>query len=289
VTAVFLAAATTTIVPTASSGNSNSSLVDATFALVVVTAIAAIATAVMAWKTREAARATQASATATTNAATATARAADAAEKDVEISNQLVVYAQQQAKAAVDALTARTAPLLTFDPSESTRNDQGTLGGLNIQVGHMGAPSTWIGKQDEAAVVAAVRIRNIGPGPAHIGPADSDVELSFLSGARWAGRALARVIAQNESTIVYFAESLGMKSELLGLLMSPHAQEIDVSVRYADVARTRWLTSVLRLHLEGADLVQVETGQRRLLSFVELKIVDDKVASAAGENQQLAP
>jgi hypothetical protein len=236
VTAVLLAATTTTLVSAGTSGDSNTGLVVATFFLVVVTTIAAVATAFMARRTRA--------------AATATARAADAAEK---------------------SLKAATAPLLTFDPAESTRNDQDNFQGLMLQVGYMGGPSAWIAKSGDSAIVLAVRIRNIGPGPAQIGTADADVELRHEHlDINMSGGALARVIAPHESTIVYFAEALPTKSLLMDLVNSVNIQTIEVRVRYSDVARTRWLRSTLRLRLDARESVQVDKGQRLYLGFVEL-------------------
>lgn len=140
----------------------------------------------------------------------------------------------------------------------------------------MGGQGTWIRKEgNDKVVLLALRIRNIGPGPAHLGTADFDVELRGDADVRISGHATAHVVAPKEWTILYFGDTLAVDNELWRLLRSGNVRTIDVRVRYADIARTRWVTSVLRLRFDPCDLVQVEAGHHRPLSFVELVVVNE--------------
>ncbi len=145
----------------------------------------------------------------------------------------------------------------------------------------MGEQGPWIRVEpNDKVVLLALRVRNIGPGPAHLGTADYAVELRGDPDIRISGHATSYVVAPKESTIVYFGDTLTTDNELWRLLRSTNVRTIDARVRYADIGRTHWVTSVLRLGFDPCDLVQVEAGHHRPLSFVELLLVDDEVGSA---------
>jgi hypothetical protein len=184
------------------------------------------------------------------------------------------------ADAAEKGLVASSAPLITFNPAKRVGNDQATIDGILATIAFDGSEEAASIRTEAATdgVVLAVRIRNIGPGPALIGRTDTDIRLRWqqvdLTGYAKPSVVVPSVVAPGEGAIVYLIQSRDSTSHLMNLLKSLGPETVTVVVRYANATRTSWWRSSLTFELSTERADAANTGATREFTFVDLTVED---------------
>jgi hypothetical protein len=205
---------------------------------------------------------------ATVRAVQAGNRTAKAAEDDIrqgteqiEIGHRQVDAAQRQAELAFKALQADSTPLLVPStgveegPYEKLRFD--VFGNHSTEVELTGTPFWW---REESLAWLAMRIRNVGRGPALIGQDITDVQLRLKYGGDVPGWISTLVVAPDDEVWIAFADRR-FHAQDGGCLAAMFAQaasgakydgnNMSIVVRYSDISGEQWTRSTLRVLLQA--------------------------------------
>ena len=216
----------------------------------------AFGTFYMALQTRRAARAAE-------TEVRQSHRLTETAQRQVDAAEKQVIASEAQAQAAVQALEASARPLLVpasglegFD-----RREQYDFIANGLHSGRLDAPAVacWHVTNPPGTMISVqwviLKVRNVGNGPAVIDSGPTGLRLRAMYGNGDAyGSTGALVVGRDEFSYLVFsdtraAEDGGPLASSLALARS-HPDAVNaftIAVRYADLGRTRWTTTHVKM------------------------------------------
>lgn len=175
---------------------------------------------------------------------------------------------QTQANVAMQTLETESRPMLVpavealLAPPEIKYFD--VFGHRSDRIELPETAKWWLGGSPATAWVA-VKIRNIGRGPAILGRERIDVYLQTKFGKKIHGWISTLVIAPEDHVWVAFPDPRTHEQDATGLAaMLSHAADganlegnrLSVGIRYSDISGQRWTTSHLQYLLQGEERLQ---------------------------------